>query len=95
MQSKEKDMPPRHIELNPKYQERRNRALGLKLGYGSKYETSANSCNCPDAQYRAPEGWCKHRIAADMELDWETADRAYQKLQALLADPTLGGLYPA
>jgi uncharacterized Zn finger protein len=63
----------------------------MTLGAGSKYQATANHCDCPDAEYRAPEGWCKHRIAAQMEEDWQEADHARRYRD----DPTLGGLYPA
>ncbi|MEE8465775.1 MAG: hypothetical protein V3S68_04805 [Dehalococcoidia bacterium] len=27
------------------------------------YRVSVHSCSCPDATNRAPNGWCKHRLA--------------------------------
>lgn len=40
-----------------------DRALGLAQtnGYGSPYNTTPFSCDCPDSQYR--KKLCKHRIA--------------------------------
>ena len=83
-------MIPTNIQNNPRFQERRTRALTMPLSTGSKYHATADHCECPDAQYRAPEGWCKHRIAADMEEDWYKSDR----MRSVVSDPTLGGLYP-
>jgi hypothetical protein len=84
-------MTPSHIQADPRYQVRRNRALATPIGAGSRYHATANQCECPDAQYRAPEGWCKHRIAAQWEEDWQKDDAR----RRAAADPTLGGLYPA
>lgn len=30
------------------------------------YRVDAESCTCPDFQHRAPDGWCKHRLAVRM-----------------------------
>lgn len=84
-------MTPSHVKADPRYQERRSRALNLPVGFGSKYIFTADGCNCPDAQYRAPEGWCKHRISAEMEEAWQEDDRRRRHAE----DPTMGGLYPA
>jgi hypothetical protein len=84
-------MIPGYIQLDPRYQVRRDRALNMTLGAGSKYHATADHCDCPDAQYRAPQGWCKHRITAQMEEDWQKDDAR----RRAAADPTLGGLYPA
>jgi hypothetical protein len=44
-----------------------NRALGVAQSKEPRpYHTNANSCDCPDSQYR-PGQVCKHRIAAGMK----------------------------
>lgn len=83
-------MLPLHIEANTAYQARRDKALRLAPGAINKYSATPDHCACPDAMYRAPQGWCKHRIAARIEEDRYQEERRRQ----WAADPTLGGLYP-
>ena len=63
------NMLPLNIEEDPAYQARRDRALRLAPGAINKYSATPDRCTCPDAIYRAPQGWCKHRIAAQLEED--------------------------
>jgi hypothetical protein len=40
--------------------------LNGAISHVNDYEVSPDSCTCKDFEYRAPDGWCKHRLAVRM-----------------------------
>jgi hypothetical protein len=42
------------------------RLMGLETAVVGEYSITSESCTCKDFEYRAPDGWCKHRLAVRM-----------------------------
>src|SRR5688500_11000807 len=38
--------------------------VGSQSDGATEYYVVNGHCDCPDAQHKAPDGWCKHRLAA-------------------------------
>lgn len=62
-------------------------------GQSYRVDVIEQSCTCPDAQTRDPDGGCKHLRCVDLELEQGTIPRPDGKLPASALEMTAVGMH--